>query len=117
MDTPSQPTSDVPPAHAETAQKNTLMAALAYVGPLIIIPFLAAKDEPFVRFHIRQGLLILIGVIAVWFLMSTFWFLFPLWQLINLGILILAIIGIVNVVQGKEKELPLIGKYAQAFKI
>jgi len=38
-------------------------------------------------------------------------------RFIGLAILILAIIGIVNAVSGKEKALPLIGQYASKISI
>ena len=38
-------------------------------------------------------------------------------NLINLGAIVLAIIGIVNVIQRKETELPLVGSLAQKFSI
>lgn len=98
-------------------EKNTFMALLSYVGPLVLIPYLTAKDDGYVFFHIKQGLVLFVGEIAVWFLMAMFWFLFPLWQLVNLAILVLAILGIINALGGKEKELPFVGKYAKNFKI
>lgn len=100
-----------------TVEKNTFMALLSYIGPLVIIPYLTAKDDGFVMFHIKQGLVLFVGEIALWVLMSMFWFLFPIWQLINLVIFVFAIIGIVNALGGKEKQLPVVGKYAKYFKI
>jgi uncharacterized membrane protein len=37
-------------------------------------------------------------------------------NLINLGAFVLSIIGIINVVQGKEKELPLVGGFSKYFR-
>ncbi|MFZ2886549.1 MAG: DUF4870 domain-containing protein [Minisyncoccia bacterium] len=96
-------------------EKNVLMAILAYIGPLILISYLIAKDDPFVKFHIKQGLLLVIGEVATWMIMMTIWILFPLLQLVNLAIFVLAIIGIVRAAQGQEKPLPLIGHFAKSF--
>ncbi len=115
MDTQSSPT---PPAHQPKPEHKTLMAVLAYLGILIIIPFLMAKDNPFVKFHIKQGLLLVIVEAIVWLLGMTMLG-YQMWQflqLINLAAIVFSIIGIVNVVQGKEKELPLIGSLARNFK-
>ena len=93
------------------------MGVLSYLGILVIIPLLVARDDSFVKFHAKQGLVLLIIEIAVWFVLSAFlWQLWMFLQLINLATLILAIIGIVNVVQGKEKELPLVGSLAHMLK-
>lgn len=105
----------------ETSQNaphhNTLMGILAYLGPLVIVSFLVAKDDSFVKFHIKQGLVLFVVEVAMWFIGSI---LPPLWGLlwvVNLAVLIFVIIGIINVVHGQEKELPIIGKYSSHFPI
>ncbi len=109
------------PAQPETNQvkpeRKTLMGVLAYLGILVIIPFLMAKDDPFVKFHIKQGLLLAIVEVAIWVLGMTmmFWQFWPLISIINLATLIFSIIGIVNVVQGQQKELPFIGSLSKSF--
>lgn len=94
---------------------RTLMGVLAYLGPLVIVSYLMAKDDSFVKFHIKQGLVLLVIEIIVWVLGSMSWSLYMLLNLLNLATLILAIIGIVNVVQGREKELPLVGQFSRYF--
>ncbi|OGG50442.1 hypothetical protein A3C18_00185 [Candidatus Kaiserbacteria bacterium RIFCSPHIGHO2_02_FULL_54_11b] len=94
-----------------------LMGILAYLGILIVIPFLMAKDDPFVKFHIKQGLLLVIVEIAVFILGNSMWQMWTLLNLVNLAVLIFAIIGIVNVIQGNQKELPLIGSLAKNFSL
>lgn len=90
---------------------DKLMGVLCYLGILIIIPFLMAKDSKFVKFHLNQGLiLIVVGLIAyvagwvpaIGSLVSN---------LLSIACFVLMIIGIVNVVQDKEAQLPIIGKY------
>ena len=113
MDQPSTPQASGPVNSKD--QNKTLMGVLAYLGILIIIPFLTAKDDPFVKFHIKQGLLLVIVEIAVWVIGMFTWQLWSLLQLLNLATIVLAIFGIVNVVQGQQKELPLIGSFAKNF--
>jgi uncharacterized membrane protein len=69
-----------------------------------------------VKFHIKQGLLLLIIEIALWILSMLLWMLWPLWQVLNVIVIIFAIIGIVNAVKGIEKDLPFIGKYGSQLK-
>ena len=100
---------------------GNIMAVFAYLWILIIIPFLTdAKDDAFVKYHLKQGLALiifeLIGWVAGWFLIFIpvlGWFIMWLWWIAEL---ILVIIGIVNVLNGKEKELPFIGHYGANFK-
>ncbi len=101
-----------------SAGNQTAMAVLAYIGPLVIISYLMAKNDEFVKFHIKQGLVLLVISIILWVLSSMFLFsLYSIIQLLNLGVLVLAIIGIVNAVQGKEKLLPLVGQFGSKFNI
>ena len=94
---------------------KTLMAALSYIGILVLIPFFTSKDNPYVKFHIKQGLVLLVIEVAVWFLGMMFYSLWPLMKLVKLCVFILAIIGIVNSVKGKEKDLPFVGKFSKYF--
>lgn len=94
-----------------------LMGVLSYLGPLVIIPLVTSKQDPFVKFHVKQGLVLLSIEIIVWILASILWQLWVVYRLINLATVILSIIGIVNVSQNKEKELPLIGHLSKFFPI
>ncbi len=101
---------------SDSKGKN-MIAILSYFGILLIIPFLVAKDDEFVKYHVKQGLVLLIAELALMVLavipvlgwiVGFFGWIFAI---------ILAIIGIINVVGGKQKELPVIGQYANRFKI
>ena len=96
---------------------NTAMAILAYIGPLVIVSLLISKHVPFVKFHIRQGLVLLVIEVAVWILGTIFWPLWILLNLVNLALFLLSIVGIINVTQNKEKALPIVGGFAHYFKI
>lgn len=104
------------PAQVSGGEKNIFMGILSYLGPLVIISYLTSKDDPFVKFHVKQGLVLLVIEVAIWFLsMLLMYSLWPLIKILNLATVVLAIIGIVNVVNGKEKELPVVGKYSSRF--
>lgn len=95
--------------------KNTLMAVLAYIGPLVIISYAMANNDPFVKFHVKQGLVLIVISLAMWVFRSMMWNFFMIFNLVHLAVFVLAIIGIINAVQGKEKELPLVGTFAKYF--
>jgi uncharacterized membrane protein len=111
--TPEPTTAPAP----EALKHNVTMSVLSYIGPLVIVSFIVAKDDPFVKFHIKQGLVLLVIEIALSLIGSMMHILWPIIQIVQLVVLVLAIIGIYNAVKGKEKELPLVGKFAQHFKI
>lgn len=103
---------------ANGPQKNILMAILSYLGPLVIVSYLTSKDDPFVKFHIKQGLVLFVIEVAMWFLAGVMFYQFwMIMNIVNLGTLILSIVGIVNAAQGQEKELPLVGQFSKHFAI
>jgi uncharacterized membrane protein len=104
------------PENVEPKQKNTGMAVVAYL--IFFVPLLTeAKDDPFVKFHVKQGLILFLA----WIVLTIFsmvpvigWVLGPI---LSLGLLILMVIGILNAVNGETKELPLIGQYASKINL
>ncbi len=96
---------------AKDIENNKIMAVLAYI--LFLIPLLAAKESPYAKFHTNQGLILFIAGIAVSIVGSIIpllgWFLIlPVGGLI---VGILGIMGIINALTGKAKELPVIGQF------
>lgn len=101
--------------------QNKGYAVLAYLGALVLIPLFAAKNSKFARFHTNQGLVLFVATV-VWnvvtrILTAVLKYLYvtkaivsgAMW-LIGMLLCVLAIMGIVNAVKGRAKELPLIGK-------
>ena len=99
------------------ANKRVAMAVIAYLGVFVVVSYLVAKDDPFVKFHIKQGLVLLVIEITAGFLATFMWMLWPLVEIANVAIVVLTIIGIVHAVQGKEEELPVVGKFSHHFPI
>ena len=101
------------PAMGEQKPKNTGMAIVAYI--LFFIPLLTdAKNDPFVKYHVKQGLVLFISAVIasiVRLIPAIYW----IGWILDLGVLVLFIIGVMNAAGGKEKELPLIGQYADKF--
>jgi uncharacterized membrane protein len=98
------------------AQKNIGMAVIAYI--LFFVPLLTdAKNDPFVKFHVKQGLVLLLTQIVISIVGSVIPFLgwFLILPLGSIFVFILWIMGILNAVNGTQKELPLIGGFATHF--
>ena len=111
------------------AEANKVMALLSYFGFLVIVPILAAKHSPYARFHANQGLVLFLAMLvyaiadgivtailrAVLYSGLGLWGIYSMCSsIINLlyvGFTIFAIIGIINVLNGRAKDLPIIGKY------
>lgn len=96
-------------------EDNKVMALLSYIGPLFLVPMLAAPNSKFARYHANQGLVLFLAELilsaASWVLclipIPLIWRLFGIAS--GLASLIYLILGIYNAVSGKAKELPLIG--------
>lgn len=109
----------------QDAASNKVMAVLSYWGILILAPYFMAKQSPFVKFHLNQGIILFVvgfalslvaGVVggilvsmigSLGSLVSTasslVWFIFM-------------VIGSMNAWGGKAKPLPLIGGLFTALK-
>lgn len=116
--------------NAQDVQDNKVMALLSYIGILFLVPKLARKESPYAQFHANQGgNLFIIGVIVniiIWVISfviglglgltgsGIFSVLATIVGIISwvVGVvfLILMVLGIVYALQGKAKELPIVGK-------
>lgn len=103
------------------SRNEKLLAVMAYLGILAVVPFFMERKTQFVRFHLGQGVTlfaaeILYGImyqfLAAMVLMVS-WRLFIIVRILGYAVFVFPVfmvIGIINVVNGQEKELPVIGK-------
>ena len=101
-------------ADPNDAEQNKGMAVIAYL--LFFVPLLTGdhNKSPFVKYHTNQGTILFIFAVGGAIVSSIL-------TLILIGILLgivvsivslaFLVIGIINVVNGRMKPLPLIGKY------
>lgn len=98
----------------EDIKNNKFQAILAFVFSLIYYLYiLIVNKEPskFVRFHLNQGLVLwLINIIVnvANRIFTIFIFRIILW-VVSFALFVIAIIGIINICNGKAKELPVVG--------
>ena len=105
-----------PEGAAPVGKNINMMALFSYLWILIIIPFLTdAKKDPFVKYHLGQGLMLVIFEVVGMFVGIIPFIGWLVAWVIWLTSIVLAIMGIMNVVNGQEKELPIIGQYAKNF--
>lgn len=91
-------------------EPNHLSAALSYLAVLVLIPlFFMDNNDPFVKFHARQGVVILLGFI----LAVAGGTVFPVAGNILFLLLALAsIAGLIQALQGKWWPIPVISTIA-----
>lgn len=100
----------------EDIEKNKGMAILAYI--IFFIPLLTdAKDSPYVKFHVKQSIVLVVAGILVSMIGSIVPFLgwFIIAPLGSIAVFVLWIIGILGAVNGEAKVVPIIGKYASQY--
>ncbi|MBU1179667.1 hypothetical protein KJ885_01855 [Patescibacteria group bacterium] len=97
--------------------KNRLYGAISYLWILCFIPLLFKRDSSFALYHARQGLVLLI---AEFFATLIGWIPFVGYYVsMFLGIIlaILALLGIINALDGKHWKMPVLGDFAQKIRI
>ena len=96
--------------------KNTGMAVVAYI--VFFIPLLTEdRNDPFVKFHVKQGLTLFVTWIAAGFVSLIPFIGQALAPFLSLAMLALMGLGIYRAHKGEQKPLPLIGKFADRFNI
>jgi uncharacterized membrane protein len=100
-------------------EDNRAIAALAYLWILFLIPMLARPQSRFARAHTNQGIILFIISIIFWVgsmilswvpLVNIIWWLAS--GVFTLIYVIFAIVQIVHCLQGRFRELPLVGGFS-----
>ncbi len=97
-------------------EPNIGMAVIAYF--IFFIPLLTdSKNDPFVKFHVKQSIVVLIAAILVSVIGSIIPFLgwFLILPIGSIVVFVLWLIGVINAAQGKKKAVPLIGQFGEKF--
>ena len=97
---------------ANDVKTNKMMAVIAYIGILVIVPLIMEKykDSPFLKFHLNQAIVFCIGYVicpVFWAIPYIGGYLFSISYII---IAVLQIISIIGVIRGKTISFPLIKK-------
>lgn len=94
---------------APAKSDSNLMAALSYVWVLSVVMLIVRKDDEFVKFHAKQGLILFIasfiGVIPV------------IGWVVWLVVVVFDIIGFIKALSGERYRVPLVGDLAEKIKL
>ncbi len=90
-------------------EANKAMGLLGYL--IFFIPLIAAKESSFAKYHANQGFVLFLG-----FVLSSILFIIPILGWILAPILyvicgVFSVLGIINALNGKAKDLPIVGKF------
>lgn len=116
----------------EDIKENKLIAVFAYLNVLVLVPILAGRKSPFARYHAKQGLVLFVIEAFLHFAYGTLksvlspfvahiaatngyssynWLelVLSLLGVVAFAYIAFAVIGIIRVLRGEAKPLPLIG--------
>lgn len=97
-----------------TQSNDKLMGVLSYLGILSLIPYFIKDQSSFVRFHAVRGLNLFLLELIAGVAASIIGFILPglgglIGWVASVAGLVFSIIGIINVANGDQKDLPIIG--------
>ena len=109
-------------------EEGKIIAGLIYLVSLIgvvgwviaVVLFVLKKDNEYVTYHFQQWLILtIVGVIAMIISALTIFIVvgFVLLPVVAITLLVLWIIGMINAFTGKQKPLPLVGKWGEKLKL
>lgn len=90
-----------------------IMGALCYLSILWLAPFLGRREDPYVKFHLNQGIVVMIASVSLRFV--NFFLRLILGRVgrmvgtfLSLAVFAYIVIGVYYAVSGKMKALPLL---------
>ncbi|MES9881219.1 MAG: hypothetical protein ABW185_10100 [Sedimenticola sp.] len=98
--------------HGEDSMKSQILSVMSYLGVLVFVPLVTNRDDEYVHFHARQGLVIwAFSVLAIFMLylpgIGKLFFSF-----MAMAVLAYSAIGIVSVLLHKAWKLPFVSGIA-----
>lgn len=104
--------SDTTMLRRDTAVSSRILAVMSYLGVLSLVPLVMNRDDPYVQFHARQGVILWMWeVLAIYTLLipavGSFFFRFS-----SLACLVLSVVGVLSVLLGRAWKFPILGNWA-----
>ncbi|MFA5270058.1 MAG: hypothetical protein WC400_00320 [Patescibacteria group bacterium] len=107
-----------------------VFAALSYLSVLFVIPWITKRDDKFVMFHVRQGVVLFLVEVVAWFVLwmiesfltTIFHFgaltlVSILYKLAWLFFVAVSVAGAYFAARGVEKQLPWLWLFARNLKL
>ena len=100
--------------HVSSSSNDMWMGILSYLGILSLIPYFIKDQSSFVRYHAVRGLNLFLLELIAGVGASIIGFILPglgglIGWVASVAGLVFSIIGIINVANGDQKDLPIIG--------
>ena len=92
-------------------KRNKIIAVLSYLNFLMLVPLFVKGKDDFVKMHLKQGLFLSLAFVLLPFVLIIpllGWVIGAVWFAVWL---MLWIIAFISAVTGKEKPIPLVGRF------
>lgn len=104
------PTKNKPTKTTKDLDENKILAAVSYLWIASIVVLILKKDNEYVQFHAKQGLMLFITSVILMFIPIIGWFL-------NLVVFALVVVGFVKAISGEKWQLPILGEFAKKINL
>ena len=96
----------------DTSVSSRILALMSYLGVLSLVPLVMNRNDPYVQFHARQGV-----VLWMWEVLAIYTLLIPavgsfFFRFSSIACLFLSVIGVLSVMLGRAWKFPIIGDWA-----
>ncbi len=92
-------------SHVEEGKTMAILSYVTLIGWVIALVMNSEKKNSFAKWHMRQSLLLGLAFFLTWIPF--------LGWILALVLLVLWVMGLISAINGQEKEVPVLGKYAQ----
>ncbi len=105
--------SQVQMVEVQSGLSSKIVACMSYLGILALIPLVLNRDDDYVRFHARQGI-----VIWMWEVLAVYALVLPggrlFFSVSSFLCFALSVVGVVSVLLGRAWKFPVVGKWAES---
>lgn len=96
----------------DTSVSSRMLAVMSYLGVLSLVPLVMNREDPYVQFHARQGV-----VLWMWEVLAIYTLLVPavgsfFFRFSSVACLILSVMGVLSVLLGRAWKFPIIGEWS-----
>ena len=102
---------------SEVREHDKIMLILAYFGCLALIPLLTVKDSDYVKWHAKQGAVLMIGGSIALFVLGLVPYVGFINCLAGPALMVLGILGIVKALAGERWRIPLAADLADKINL
>ena len=110
---PIHHTEEKPEFVSPEESRRRVLAAISYLGALFLVPLILYRHDEFVRFHVRQGIVMCVVEVLAGGLVWV-----PLigWTA-GLAVFVIVAAAFLRTMDGQKWEIPLVAGYAKKIKL